>query len=188
METKFNDGDGDCFMVAANMVADNQFIGKFKDPVLVHGMALGRGKIRGVRFSHAWVEDGDEVFDHSNGLRIDGLPRDAYYAIGKIEDTARYTVRETRRLLLKLQHYGPWEERFMADYQVHNDASDTNDPRNAPDCPEDRGFENETCQECGGFNACSANWPHPSDCKCLACEDDHEYHARADDAGPEECV
>lgn len=179
--------DGDCFKVAADLVVDHSFPSKYKGAVLVHGMASGRGEISGVRFGHAWVEIGDEVIDYSNGLNA-RLPKELYYAIGNIKTTLRYSRKETMMNLMEHKHYGPWEKEIMADYQVYNDASDRNDPRNAPDCPEDSGFENEMCQGCSGFQGCATDWPHPSDCKCLACEDerelevaDHAYRAKIED-------
>ena len=42
------------------------------------------------------------------------------------------------------------------------------------DCPEDRGFMNETCQGCSRFHSCSMDWCHPSDCKCKICLEEAE--------------
>ena len=72
----------------------------------------------------------------------------------------------------------------MADYQAYHNPSDKNDPRNAEDCPKDKGFESETCQGCDSFQTCSVNWPHPSGCKCMPCLEewaDAKNHADIDD-------
>lgn len=51
------------------------------------------------------------VFDTSNGQRRE-LPRDAYYALGRIdpEEVVRYSPEDSRRHALRSGHYGPWGE------------------------------------------------------------------------------
>lgn len=98
-----NPVSGDCYQAAANYVqrhADD-------DLVLVHGTVGGTGKLAGKRFGHAWVIDGDTVIDQSNGhdLRVS---KAAYYAVGRVGKTVRYTPTEVLVNLLRHKHYGPW--------------------------------------------------------------------------------
>ncbi len=99
---------GDCYRAAANYVIDHALFGKEKGLVLVHGTATGQGPIEGIKFGHAWVEDGSVVIDVSNGENIT-MPRMFYYAIGQIEHTVKYTPEQTRDRLIKHGHFGPWK-------------------------------------------------------------------------------
>lgn len=100
---------GDCFQVAANLATD---FGS-ENLVLVHGIVTGQGPIEGIQYSHAWVEDGDQVIDKSNGRDIK-LDKHLYYFVGRIEYTVRYTSDEAREMLLKTENYGPWDEKILA--------------------------------------------------------------------------
>ena len=103
---------GNCFDVAAKLVIDNDYSKEFNDPLLVHGEVAGQGPLEGIRFGHAWVEDGNVVIDKSNGKDLK-IPKLLYYALGNIEDKKgkiyRYNLEETRKMLLKHAHYGPWD-------------------------------------------------------------------------------
>lgn len=106
--------DGDCYMVAAKMVALENVYPHY---LVCHGEATGRNQIAGVRFGHAWIEGdipemgGAVVFDFSNGLNVI-VPRDAYYVMGEIDPTTvrKYTAQEAIALMLETGHFGPWEE------------------------------------------------------------------------------
>jgi len=95
---------GDCYSIAANFVLDNEK----NSPVLVHGEVRGQGAIEGIRYGHAWVEQGDTVIDNSTGRKLK-VPKVVYYALGDISKTYKYSVKETRQQLLKYEHYGPWD-------------------------------------------------------------------------------
>ena len=117
---------GDCYEAAANYVINHSGIIAFMVPpgvtpnpklILVHGEVTGQGKLEGVKYGHAWVEDGNEVIDPSNGRMLQ-LPKDAYYVLGRINHDGvstfkpnlhRYTAQEARRNLVKHGHWGPWE-------------------------------------------------------------------------------
>jgi len=99
---------GDCFEAAGRYIIDHAIVGSEKTLVLVHGLVTGQGKIQGVEFSHAWVEDGDIVIDTSNGRDIQ-MPKAAYYALGHIRKTFRYTLDEARKKFLQFKTYGPWD-------------------------------------------------------------------------------
>lgn len=88
---------GNCFEDSAEHVLHAAMMGN-SNLVLVHGEVLGRGPLDGIRHAHAWVEDGDEVFDVAQQVR---LPRIAYYALGcidQINNMHRYTADDIKRL------------------------------------------------------------------------------------------
>ena len=100
---------GDCFEVAAKFMFDATMYGtKNLGLRLVHGEVTGQGAIDGVKFGHAWVEDGGTVIDKSNGKDL-RLPKSLYYALGDISKTIEYTYEEMRQKLLESGHYGPWD-------------------------------------------------------------------------------
>ena len=120
-----NKGDGDCMVAAANLLMNLAQMGvgggtplKREDAisgkvVMVHALVRGQGAAKGRRFSHAWVEHGNTVYDHSNGKMI-SIDRDIYYAIGGIKPKEkgayfRYTFEQMRKKMLSTGHYGPWE-------------------------------------------------------------------------------
>ena len=101
---------GDCYETAGRIVTDELIKGSNKDIILVHGIVTGQGPIRGIQYGHAWVEEGDEVIDNSNGRNL-RLPKILYYALGNIdpESTFRYTMEEARRKILDNGNWGPWD-------------------------------------------------------------------------------
>ena len=78
--------------------------------ILVHGEVTGQRKIAGIKFGHAWIEDGDTVIDMSQGRDI-RMPKALYYALGNINpsNTFRYTPEEMNKKLLEFKHWGPWD-------------------------------------------------------------------------------
>lgn len=100
--------DGDCFQAAAIYILDEDDDAGL---VLVHGEVSGQGRLAGVQYGHAWVEDDRGfVIDRSNG-RFLRLERAIYYMIGRIDEgtTKRYTRREMCEKLVETKHYGPWD-------------------------------------------------------------------------------
>jgi hypothetical protein len=86
--------------------------------VLVHGVATGTGKILGRRIGHAWIEipslcELPPIVVDATGVggRVE-VPAPVYYLIGKIrpEECRRYTLDESRKLVVEHGHYGPWHE------------------------------------------------------------------------------
>ena len=102
-------GNGDCFPAALNLLLEFHALRQLTstEPVLVHGIVTGQGKIDGVQHWHAWVEIGDTVIDRSNDKDIK-LPKGLYYSIGKIDQTWRYTPDEAWSEATDNDHYGPW--------------------------------------------------------------------------------
>jgi len=117
--TENNIGNGDCMEAASKLMLRfyTDFFGnKMKakgSPVLVHALVYGQGQVKGKRFPHAWVEDQDTVYDHSNGKKIE-MNKKVYYAIGKIDPNQKgaykkYAFSDMRKKMLSSGHYGPWE-------------------------------------------------------------------------------
>ena len=108
---------GDCYEVAGRMAilglskAPNgeMFLG---NPMVVHGEVEGQGKIKGIRYGHAWIEDDVYVYDFSNGRNL-MLLKEVYYYLGKIiQDKPKlykYTFRQAREKMIETGEYGPWD-------------------------------------------------------------------------------
>jgi len=100
--------NGDCFEAAGKYFMN--IAGK-KSARLVHGEVMGQGRLEGVHFAHAWVEQGALVVDKSNG-RDAHLPKSFYYALGHIDEIGnvyRYTFAQFQQKVLKFGHWGPWD-------------------------------------------------------------------------------
>lgn len=108
--------DGDCFKASADFILDLH-----RDPqwdafasehcILVHGMpTLQRPPF--IQYAHAWIEVPAIrlVLNVATG-REAMLARDLYYRIGQIDPKTcfRYTPEQARQMILRFEHYGPWE-------------------------------------------------------------------------------
>lgn len=100
-------GDGNCYEVAGNAALEAFIRGR--DVTVCHGEVSGQGPLEGVRFGHAWIEQGGTVIDRSNGNNI-SMPVFAYYALGKIDpgQVDKYTAKEAVEMMQATGHYGPW--------------------------------------------------------------------------------
>ena len=104
---------GDCYVKAGSFCLlpnMHEFIG---EPYLVHAEVRGQGKIEGLRYGHAWVEDDENVYDYSNGRQI-VMPKQIYYLLGDIKTDnpkkyQKYSFPEARAKMLKTKHYGSWD-------------------------------------------------------------------------------
>ena len=98
------------------------------DCYLIHGQAIAVGRKTGVLchgtvwhhsigwHSHAWIEEGDTVYDMANGRDASfHLPKDFYYIVGYVRDVKRYTQAETKAAMLKSGSFGPWESKDKED-------------------------------------------------------------------------
>jgi len=74
--------------------------------ILVHAIIIGQGPIEGVEHGHAWIEDGDTVFDPANNIR---LPKDEYYALARIQKAVKYTFKELKRKVTEHRTWGAWD-------------------------------------------------------------------------------
>ena len=101
---------GDCYEAAGRHVMYDHFQNPDSTLRLVHGEVAMQGRHTGKTMGHAWVEDGDTVFDPSNGGNL-RMPKKAYYALGKINELNNfhsYSPQEAARHMVELQHFGPW--------------------------------------------------------------------------------
>lgn len=100
---------GNCFQYAAQYMLR----ARGKDMLLVHSYATGTGvQNKGIRFSHAWIEDGDIVIDPSESKTDPIIARkEKYYMAGKIkaDEGVRYTIDEMIDKMTKHENYGPWD-------------------------------------------------------------------------------
>ena len=108
---------GDCYEVAGRMAilglskAPNgeMFLGK---PMVVHGEEEGQGKIKGLKYGHAWVEDDVYVYDFSNGKNL-MLLKEVYSYLGKISQDKpklyKYSFSQARQKMIETGDFGPWD-------------------------------------------------------------------------------
>jgi len=99
---------GDCYCASGRYVMSHGFSNP--NLKLVHGEVTGQGKIQGIKYGHAWIEDGEEVIDVSGG-RFLKLPKVIYYAIGRIEEDKvfKYDVRQVIDKTSETGNWGPWD-------------------------------------------------------------------------------
>jgi hypothetical protein len=99
---------GDCYCAAGRYLMDHG-INK-PNLVLVHGEVVGQGKISGISYGHAWIEDGDMVIDVSKGKKLE-LPKVFYYALGQIDESKllKYNLEQMREKILETGQWGPWD-------------------------------------------------------------------------------
>jgi len=107
---------GNCYQAAADFAIGKFFaphIDFIGEPYIVHAEVKGQGKLEGIRYGHAWVEDDENVYDHSNGREIK-LPKQIYYLLGDIKTDdpkkyRKYTFAEARKKMLDTGIYGSWD-------------------------------------------------------------------------------
>ena len=95
---------GDCFQIAYRYFT-NKRSGK-----LVHGLVMGQGALDGIRYVHAWVEDGNTVIDKTLPQRFQKMSKREYYKMGKITNTFSYDQKEVLDKVIETGVYGPWEK------------------------------------------------------------------------------
>ena len=132
---------GNCFGDAFNYIFNEGLIKGNTNLQLIHAIICPLiGPLSGVKFGHAWVEDGDKVIDTSRDNKI--MEKEAYYILGglmnfptdkvremttKEENIHRYSVEDARRMALDKGMYGPWEDsldEYVLDNEVDHDGLD----------------------------------------------------------------
>ena len=120
---------GDCYEAAGKYIM-NECMADDCDLILVHGEVAGQGNLAGIRYGHAWVEDGNTVIDKSNGRNLH-MPVPFYYSLGQIAspdmskwgtpegmwdpdlftggNLHKYLWPEARQKILDSGHWGPWD-------------------------------------------------------------------------------
>ena len=103
---------GDCFEVAGRAMIDMTEEQETYGMKMIHAYVYGQGELKGRRFPHAWVEQGDVVLDNSNGNSI-VMRKEQYYPLGGVVEEkgayASYDKEKTMINMLKHGHYGPWD-------------------------------------------------------------------------------
>jgi hypothetical protein len=104
---KLPDG-GDCFDAAFDFMSEHGH--EYENLKLVHGIVSGQGELNGYRFTHAWCEDNDNVYDYSNGRTVK-IMKMLYYGIGNINEYQGkyYNYDEFRKMAEIHKNKGPWE-------------------------------------------------------------------------------
>ena len=101
---------------------DNCFEFQFKneDWTLVHGIVMGQGKMKGIRFGHSWVEKTVEAAGFSIPFAYDPthdvmMPTPLFYKHGEIVESElrHYTYDEALIEAIKDSSSGPWEPHLM---------------------------------------------------------------------------
>lgn len=86
--------------------------------VLCHGWVTGtKGVVKGVRYSHAWVEAPKEKYVVDPSLNVDDpivIWDFIYYKLGNVdtERVLKYSIQEAMETALKRGSYGPWDDKF----------------------------------------------------------------------------
>jgi len=110
---------GKCFDNALDFIGYRLEQGFSPKLLLVHGIALFPvGPRAGERFSHAWCEEGDVVWE--SGLTLEGVlvycvrRKAEFYARMRVERTTKYTIAEAYAMNAQHMNYGPWEQEYLA--------------------------------------------------------------------------
>ena len=101
---------GDCYEAAGRHIIHDHLHSPNSTVRLVHGEVAMDGPHLGKTMGHAWIEDGDNVFDPSNGGNL-RMPKNEYYSLGKINELNNfhsYSPKEAAQQMVELQHFGPW--------------------------------------------------------------------------------
>ena len=112
-------GGGDCFDSAYNYMMKNGFGNH--ELRLVHGFVSGRGKLDGYRFTHAWCEDDENVYDNANNRTIK-IPKVIYYGMGNVvpDECKYYNIEDVVRKSSKYKHKGPWDIKNEVKKEIWN--------------------------------------------------------------------
>jgi hypothetical protein len=104
---KLPDG-GDCFDAAFDFMIEHGH--GHKNLKLVHGIVSGQGDLNGYRYTHAWCEDDENVYDYSNG-KTHKIMKLLYYGIGNINEYQGkyYDIHQVGEMMEKYGTKGPWE-------------------------------------------------------------------------------
>lgn len=91
---------GQCYELAGRYVTDHP------DSVLVHGKLVNRFSKGFPEIEHAWVEEGDEIFDPVMDRRFS---KDLYEQLFNVTVYHKYTFEEVLKMTLRHKHWGPWK-------------------------------------------------------------------------------
>ena len=85
-----------------------RYVSVHPDTILVHGKIVNPIERKGLlkEIEHAWVEEGNEIFDPCMDVR---WPKQIYESFFKAKPYKKYTHDEVNKISLKTRHWGPWE-------------------------------------------------------------------------------
>jgi hypothetical protein len=101
---------GQCFSYANNLareMLDDGIIDE-KDIFICHGMVEKPYSLNYHKYTHAWVETKDRVYDWQMSLAKNSLSKEDFYELFKPTNVIKYTVEESMKNCLKNKHHGPW--------------------------------------------------------------------------------
>ena len=107
MKTRIKTGryrkrEGRCYEIACCFVFDNE---KWH---LIHGaMFPNSGRYAGEKLLHAWAKKGNIVYDPVFNKFFETIYYQTHY---RAVEEGIYTKRKALRLIIKHNHYGPWQE------------------------------------------------------------------------------
>jgi len=102
---------GDCFKFANNLAKNMLEDGIIPEDkfFVCHGEVEAPLAQEHKRYSHAWVETPDKVYDWQ--LRMSGkgnLPQKDFYELFKPDKITKYSVKEAMTNQVRHGHHGPW--------------------------------------------------------------------------------
>ncbi len=90
---------GKCYELAGRYVSDHP------DSVLIHGKLINPFSKGMSEVEHAWVEEGNEIFDPVMDKRF---PKHVYQSLFKVEEYNRYSYHDVHKMTSHHGHWGPW--------------------------------------------------------------------------------
>ena len=99
-DAEFRSRLGKCYELSGRYVSEHP------NAILVHGKIYNRWTKGYPSVDHAWVEEGNEVFDPVWGKR---LPLFFYYELFNAEVHKKYSYEEVLKKMLREGNWGPWE-------------------------------------------------------------------------------
>ena len=107
---KFAKNIGDCFVAAGRYVVHNGITNP--NLILVHARIRPRmGKMKNVVYWHAWVENGSQIIDPSNGKSggESEFDKNFYYLMADPQEVRKYSFKEVLDKTTKEGNWGPWD-------------------------------------------------------------------------------
>jgi hypothetical protein len=92
---------GRCYELAGRYVSENP------EATLVHGRLVNPFAKGLKELDHAWVEEGNQIFDP---VMDRWWPKDLYKAVFQAKEYQRYSHTDVLNSSLKHEHWGPWHE------------------------------------------------------------------------------
>jgi len=96
-----NNGErGHCFKNVQDYLLDNDL----PNALIVHGFVTNNV---GKTIEHAWIEDGDTIYDPTTGI---STKKEKFKELLNPTKEIKYTFSEAMKLRFKTKNHGPWTE------------------------------------------------------------------------------